>query len=707
MGTNLATTFSTAFKLNTLKLKFTKYHIWQLTGFAIIFFSLLLPLFATQSFWFGYYYQSAPVMVTYWAIGFFASCWLIWTSRYQAQNIQVALTHPIVWAVGLYSLFNFCISIFHPSPVQTMFGSPQMGEGAINYLIQSLLAAVIIISFKNITEKTKNISVGIAVILGGIFCVLTFVGCQESPFAQFKYWKWASYYFPDFLGYITVSFIAYYGIYWQKLKLNLPKNMLNYKHILFNTILFAVFYVLTYMTKNKAVWYGNIIAVVSIIAAYVIFKKSNKMHIWLATICLLMATAFVILFANLHYIEDKVPSTIVGRGVLVRYGFLHHFANFDLASFKSLLFGDGYGIFSDLVMKNLFGPNEISLFNGEELDLTRESLNRDFFHSHNRLTEVFISVGILGIAAFLATYYYIIRSFNSFIIGGIFFISYLLLDSFWFQLSVTIPYVVLGFCLLSTPYYPFNSINLKFVNLLLRIVTLALLIIAVGCFFMAKEMKALSKIEPDDDLNLKINQFLDNKYVKLDKYFGNKRTTILIRSMSVALLNYEEYTPHLPIKEVLTTNLRSADHLYESSNNCTRLESCAVALNIYSESATHERTIDEFAKYQIYSIKWRKLAQVFYSRAKSRSDMLVPILNYLVIRNKYSEVWELINPILVNNPEDAVGLWYSGTLKLADDNTAYTGILELNRALDNGVGRFMPIPKADIESLRQAREQIV
>ena len=79
-------------------------------------------------------------------------------------------------------------------------------------------------------------------------------------------------------------------------------------------------------------------------------------------------------------------ATLVARGSIVRVLFDH------LDSFKSLLFGFGWGSISELLIKS-FTPEVFYQIN---------TGNRVHFHTHNEVFEHLISLGIPGLILFLS-----------------------------------------------------------------------------------------------------------------------------------------------------------------------------------------------------------------------------------------------------------------------------------------------------------------
>ena len=92
-----------------------------------------------------------------------------------------------------------------------------------------------------------------------------------------------------------------------------------------------------------------------------------------------------------------------------------------------------------------------------------------------------------------------------------------------------------------------------------------------------------------------------------------------------------------------------------------------------------------------YLRTWRDTLGQFLARAPARTDLAVPYLLWRMQSGQEDEVLQFSRRLLRRNPADAVGLWFSGIVLLAADETAEEGLLRLKRSLEGGIERFMPI----------------
>jgi len=88
---------------------------------------------------------------------------------------------------------------------------------------------------------------------------------------------------------------------------------------------------------------------------------------------------------------------------------------------------------------------------------------------------------------------------------------------------------------------------------------------------------------------------------------------------------------------------------------------------------------------------WDKNINWVLSRAPLRTDLAVPYLSWLLGQGDEPRALALSEHILSTNPNDPVGLWFSGVVLLNDMSKRYNALQRLKDALQNGLEKVMPI----------------
>ena len=709
------------------RLVFSANTIWLLIGCLIAILSLALPIFATQYFWFGYFYQSAPIIIVFWWLGAICIFWLVWTYRTRPKLVEYAFSFPIVWGFLIFAIVSGLLSFTHTSILQTWVGAPEIAEGGIGFLVQAVLAALFIILTR--IPKIKYFLIITGIILGTIFAIITFLGTVESPFKSLLHWKWAPYYFPDYLAYIALAFIGYYVVSYNAISCKSYKQM-----CLGIGIVLSIGFV-TYLAENKSFTYGLYLSCCMIVACKVVFRSKRTIHKFLPYMCLLLMLVAISVLVKYPDIKELMGwehanPTLLIRGILIRLTIADLFDYYNLHAIKELLFGRGWGTYAEFVTQNLFTIQELSVYSGEKLAKSNEAITRDFFHSHNLFIEWFSSLGICGVLTLLGVFYYIIRSFKIryIYLSSIFIFAFIILNSFWFQINATLAYPLLAFVLLSRPMpckmpkflkIVSNKDNLKttspwiatansgykrkgVVFLGASYATCLFLFTCFYCKFFV-EIGELNKIKVDNNYLYDIKRMLKNPFFRFDQYCGSKHGVLILRNKSLQAIATVESGLTANGAEslnILVGNTLSAEYLHKASSSCRRIQNCSIALNILGELASSPDLGSSFAANTHLLKLWLSIAQDYLQVSVLRTDMLIPLLNYVVLRDKHALAWDIIEQILQVNANDPVALWYSGTIKLDNIKTIQSALYDLNKSLELGINRFIPLSAEQIEFIK-------
>ena len=366
-------------------------------------FALMLPwsiVFATPQLQIGYWGQvEGMVAFNHFCTAVIAL--LLLRVGFLNKHLREYAAHPIVLLPSLIAIYTIIASFSHRLPVLTMYGSPQLGEGAFWYFSLSLLTLLYFIVIQNSRLKTilflNLLLLVLSVSIGSFYPVIT--GIVISFFG-----------FNDWLAmYFTALFIAVM-YFLTTIRINFNKDFIG---LLLFLILGPLFWKID---NNSAILLWLILVFIWsfwLVSSYKILKNNyiikffyNPLFFTLVPIILsfVMVISSFIFWDGITNQTDQITSTdnylphlatLIARGSIVRVLFEH------LTNINALLFGYGWGSISELLIAS-FTPEVFYLIN---------TGNRVHFHTHNEFFEHLFSVGIIG--AFLYVYYtYLIFKFS-------------------------------------------------------------------------------------------------------------------------------------------------------------------------------------------------------------------------------------------------------------------------------------------------------
>jgi len=671
---------------------------------------------------FGLWYQAECPVMFFLCAGAAAFIWLSFTVRTYPRLVLSTFKYPLVWSSLAIALVSLILCPFQPVPLVSFWGNPQMGEGILFYLAFAAIAAVLTIQSK--IPSVKRALLYWAFFLGTIFSAMTIVGSIESPLVSMRGWEWSPYYFSDCTGFIGLAFILYCAYYFQDKKKKVPALIL-----LSLCALFVFYY-----SYNKSLWYGFVLALGSIAGIKLLSFKSEKKSralsaqssyrskkgqrppftLWdkltfrtlFPIVSLVAVFGFVVVLGIASYLNVNIPKTLITRGHFIIYTFVDLFSAKTFQDYLTLLIGRGWGEYQEFIASNLFTTQISQLFEGAQESYRTETIKRTFFHSHNSLTGIFSALGFFGVFLQTLKIYFISKAVKERYkyVGAIFIISFWLLTSFWFELTATVPYSMLAFVLVTKQAYPrWKLFSLRQTPRFLRAALIGLAILLVlpipPITLDTLHVSQAMRMRKSDDYLEKIDEMTKNYWIDIDHYFGFKRAMELVREISYHTLEAMEEGV-FSINAIYEGNMKLAQYLYDRRLGCGNLFAMMVPLNIYSELASNNHTKLFFNKDKDALTRWAQMATTFVKCVPKRSDMTIPLLNTLLLKSKTREAEKVVHAMLKENPQDPVGLWFSGTLKIEHDETLHEGLKELKAAYKLGINRFMPIPESLISKLK-------
>jgi len=397
----------------------------KLEDIILILIGMLFPwsiMFATPQLNFGYWGQVESMII----FNHFMSAiiaLLLLKAGLDNKEIRQYFSHPVVLLPTVIGFYSILASAFHMLPVFSLYGSPQLGQGAFGYFALSLLTVLYFHVFK--TNKIKllffiNLLLIVLVItIGSFFPVIT--GIVISFFG-----------FNDWLGLYFTAFIIYLIHLLEITNLKINKKVLGF---IFFLLLGPLFWIID-NNSSIALWVIlSLVWLFWLISFYYNIKIKflhqsifNPLFYTLITIFLsvIMLVSSYIFWDGKTDMTNQITdskywshlATMVARGSIVRVLFEH------LDGIQALVFGYGWGNTSELLLKS-FTPEVFYQIN---------TGNRVHFHTHNELFEHVFSIGLVGALFYIIYLYNIFKcSFRISMSISFLWLLYFCIGAFWFQ----------------------------------------------------------------------------------------------------------------------------------------------------------------------------------------------------------------------------------------------------------------------------------
>lgn len=655
-----------------------------LVGLILACLFFFIPLCSLPPARIGYFSQVETSVFAFWMLSAFSYVWLHSLWKKNPRLVIHCSQLPIVWGPILLGLVTILLSLLHPLPLRDFTGSGQIGEGALTFIASGMMACHFSIMTR--IALCRKIIFATAFFAGILISILTIIGSMDSPFISWRYWSWAAFFFPDFLAFIDIALMAIYCYTRQELK---------DKQYLYDIIALSLFAFIGYFANNKSLIYGLVIAGLSTFGIWLFPKSWRRNLLELAFFGLTLSLTLLIIFYDdfSNFLPDSLKSlghlsTITSRTWLSKVTLVDLWLTpINEQWIQQVMMGSGWGSFSNISAANMFLIDHVSLFAGKEYQPSWELVSRDLLHTHNVLTNIFHSIGLIGVTLYLYTQHKIIRSISSttFWLGTAFLIAYQLQVLFWFQFLMTIPFTLLTMALLFRKRSMVTWSSLLSPKILLVYPCLLFIFSGLQGYimlgykqnFVQKESRSITEL---------VQLFTTSPYGSVESTIGAQRQVGLARIYSLALQKDFENSP----EKLTMHSLKLVNHLHRLPKNGNYLAN-NVALNILSELASKSETLKYFNK-DTYKL-WEELANDHVKLMPYRSDILLPFFNLYQTMSKDHIVMELAHAILEQYPNDAIALWFIGSSKLKNSTQFEEGMCMLKKSIHKGVARLMPIPQ--------------
>lgn len=644
---------------------------------------LALPVFGAII-WF----QSEPVIAGLHATSGLAAVGLALFVAVRPRTLKT-LAHPVVLLPLALALWSVLAGLAQRHPMLGWFGSIEAEEGVLWYLDAAVLGATAILA-----GRIKGARPTLAACAGFVAVIVAIMTWRHETGLTHEM---APFYFPDYLAFFGL-FVIPAGI--GLLRLGRPDRI--------RTALVAgVGVAIVSISKNWAA-YGLIFAggpVIWAIATYLPARIQARRALAVAGAAL-VPLAMTALLALPIYEGLAKEEGLVGRlanSVLSRHRLMDIVVEATKADPLILLFGSGWGSFSDLlaihipmkwaILRDFFGD----LPQGKEWD----AVLRVDFHSHDFILEALLGGGVIGVALSLAIVatlpywsrrrYFPLAAATAVATGG--------LLAFWFQFPVTLPFMALAWGALAKPMAWKVRLDpalprvagggLFALGLMLIYFGVTAAMVARQAFFFQPPMAAPLH---ESGRRQACPALLD------DQGRGGLHLAHRLKTYSAFMASKAGKEGEVP--DDFFHRLRGIICASEEAiDRGARFRLLVTSLLARSDLAfaPPDRRLDPVTA-EFLSNWERRLTQAL-AIAPRRTDLAAPYLLWLLKEGKEATLRGWANRLFVRDPEDPVGLWFSGIALLGDASRAPLGIGRMKKALSLGIERFIPVEESIKEEL--------
>ncbi|MDC3057259.1 hypothetical protein OA100_00225 [Alphaproteobacteria bacterium] len=516
----------------------------------------------------------------------------------------------IPFILGILSILSAVINDFFYT---SLLGSYQIGQGAFWYFDLSIL----VLCFSTLFHNKK---------LRYFFFINTlFLTALVTLFTLFPFWKGINisfFYFNDYLCYFgIVVFILFASLVKQKFFILVAYLFLGWFLSLLDNraaiilwsfiILLVLFYHLLEFFRKKII--------IEKFKNFIFSPKILTLSVFSISILILMSS--MIFWSG----DGPLPSNIGSSPLasLVVRGKLVEVILSDFFTLKNLIFGEGWGRTSDLLLRGM---------NVWQFDQLTVGFNLHF-HTHNEIFEHFFSLGLPGLILFLVLIFFILKSTNQQSIyssAGWLLLFYI--SCFWFFWAGTLPIFALALGSLRKNKNSFLKNNNIFDNVYYHNYIFSLIFFIVGLFLFFgafltfSHTKEYKKISYGALAEFSQNQNLNNIECK-DYYNAIKGGSTVAPFMTsfpdFLKRNNIEYNQTY-IKILQSLQCISEDIIFNSEPTLELLSSSILMDTkiFFSDSMAIKNLIDSEKKFE----KLKEKVFVLAERAPKRGDLIMPFI---------------------------------------------------------------------------------
>ncbi|GAB6052239.1 hypothetical protein JCM17960_10590 [Magnetospira thiophila] len=648
--------------------------LFMLLGFILALISIFM---ASYPFNFGIWYQSEPVVLALRISSGLAGIGLVLVAQTHAVARR-ALIHPFVLVPAALALWSALVSPWQELPLQSWFGSPEIGEGVLWYMDMALLIAAALVLIRY--PLYRRILLVVAVVATLIVAISTWMYMNGIPNPV------APYYFADYMAFLGIGIGGAVATLWKAPLL--PRALV--------AALFCVGIVVV-SSNNAAI--GMLMLTPLALLVYRYFPLSAGKKPWLALAGVMAAPLLITLLVSLFELADLSTGTSSLAGLANSVRSRHHLAHVVWEALGSQplswLTGLGWGSYADQLAIHL--PVKWAILVDDPLSVSKlttrdwwDAIHRVDFHSHNYVLEALLGGGIPALLLTLGVYAILplgSRKRYAYLAFGMA-LSLAAVAATWFIFIGILPILALAVAGLARPVN--GPKRLPPVVPLFFVALFSLLSLAAG-IESARFVPYAFKFTPPMQAPLPADPTVGTcKEIYEDHGRGGIHLGHRLRTL-VKVVQSTVQQQQQPSPEMLSylRGLACASEHYLSHDAGMKLR----IATILSQSdlaflAADGATAELVAR---YLRTWEQRVFEVLDRAPDRTDLAAPYLSYLLSRGDNDRLRDLTSRLYAHNPDDPIALWFSGLALLNSSDQGEAGIARMQRALNLGLERLMPV----------------
>ncbi len=544
------------------------------------------------------------------------------------------------------ALFSLCATSYAKNPTLHHFGVPLLGEGSVLFCGLSLLS----LAYDNIII---NHAIRWSALTAGVVAgSLVFLHHPDHGLGLN----------PDWLPYVFGAFLApiALGIYTAGTAACSKKT---------DTIAsVCVSILLLYLSHNKTAIVAVVLCVILWLAIYRL-KMSNHLS---KSICLSVPLLSIL---GTYSLANWPSFTTLESRKLAIQSYIFAWQDAPL----SLIGGNGWGYYFENLQKHIT-ELPVKFFDGHTWQPTWDGIERLDFHCMHFGAEILFSLGLVGLAMYLALILIPLSKSNVKTFHKLLFAILLAaLTSTWFTLICVWPFLILGFAALNNKTF---AVKKSYpVALWIGMASVccghgALTYWNTAILYPANPQSWLAKFTNTD--TLPSTTHLKTNYNYHGLHLGHFLLNLIKESRGVAL-------------QVSEAEFRLIFSVYDAATSPLVLD--VAMLHALQYFADHKQPQFDL---------WENAAKAILQKSRKRTDLLVPYGKELIDHQQFSQAKNLIKQIKQINPNDPFAMWLEGLYCLQQRNLASgkkLGKKLMQHALNQDIEKWLLIPEQLKEQL--------
>ena len=619
----------------------------------------------------GYWFQSETPIAFLQLLTGLLFCGFLAAHRYAPEEVNRIIKNPVVWLPFSITLLSLFLAPFARIPKTALFGSPELGQGPFSFLMLSIIAASTLLLMPHL--RARKFLGGVACLSTLIVTLLTF-GWPDKP-----------YYFDDY--------IAFYGIF----LFGIVCFLWDIHSVKKQMVVALLCSIPIYLSGNKSamVLWGLTLLATPLFFWILNRWAPNRKRFWATLVTLLSPIPLMLgiaLIASQHTNGGKLET------LWSRHNLTQVVAQAIHLKPSLLLTGMGWGSYSEASILAI-DIQKMPTFNQEQF-VWEFLIDRNPFHSHNELAESLLSVGVIGLLLMWLLYALFPLTAPSPLlpIGTILGITSLTLGTTWFQMPISLP--LMGIALGSlcsgesclAPTLKKSPACAGAGRALAPTFLLAALFSFWGAYQTFWIMKNDIYFKPPPRYEVSQKESCGDGLVDWER--GGYWLAQYFRNIENQIKSLPEQAKEF--------------HLFESAQwlQCAvnrqwhhqpTLRLMASDLINYSEWAHYDGDASAIPDYALEG--WKEKIDLWLQTVPQRTDLVAPYFLWKLSRNEEAETLPLLESILKRNPEDLVGLWFSGIYYLSQPETFDKGRHRMKRAVALGITHIIPVEDEILNAL--------